>query len=229
MGFLKNILGAFVEFEEDKAQPSEQKNGSAKVLKSEVLPDKIKPANSDSEHVSSTMVMANHSSSSTEYQKHFEELLDEANKTNALFQGTDFKEFIDSKSDVEGIADEATRYRTAFNVLKRTGLTKDKLINTGREYLNVIEQDVKAFENVYTDQYKTKVERKEQQLQQKAHELQILTEKIEALNKEMKQMSQEILTSKNQLTTNKNAFMLAGEKIKQEIQSELQKINEYFS
>jgi len=228
MSFLKNILGAFVEFkEEDKAgQPLEKPSDKGKIE----LAKAAAPANSGIQTDASANSAASGSASSPEqYKKHFQELIEEANRTNPVFQGTDFKEFIDSKSDVEGIADEATRYRTAFNVLKRTGLTKDKLVTTGGEYLNVIDRDVKAFESVYLDQYKIQVERKEQLLQQKAQELQALTEKIEALNKEMKQMSQEILVSKDRLNSNKNSFTSAGQNIKKEIETELKKIDEYFS
>ena len=226
MSFLKNILGAFVEFKEGEnaGQPPQKQSGKAD----------SKTVKADEATPSKTATTVNSqpggsASSSQQYQKHFEELIEEANRTNPLFQGTDFKEFIDSKSDVEGIADEATRYRTAFNVLKRTGLTKDKLVTTGREYLNVVERDVKAFENVYLDQYKIQVERKEQLLQQKAQELQAMTEKIELLNNELKQMSHEIIVSKEKLNTNRDSFVSAGENIKIEIETELKKINEYFS
>nr|MBA2561366.1 hypothetical protein [Chitinophagaceae bacterium] len=146
-----------------------------------------------------------------------------------VFQGTDFKEFIDSKVDVEAIADEETKYRTAFNVLKRTGLTKERLISTGQQYLSLIEHDLKGFNDVFMQQYKTDVEQKEMLLQKKAEELQALNGKIAALNKEIKQTSQEIIQSKDNLNSNKNSFILAGENKKTEIKAELQKINQYFS
>lgn len=228
MSFLKNILGAFVEFKEGEVQskPGADSHGVGNINPVANVNDRNEAVATDVSYVNN---VGGNPASAMEFQKHFQELIEEANNKNALFQGTDFKEFIDSKSDVEGIADEATRYRTAFNVLKRTGLTKDKLVTTGHEYLNVIDRDIKAFESVYLDQYKTQVERKEQLLQQKAQELQALTEKIEALNKEMKQMSQEILLSKDRLNSNKNSFILAGENIKKEIETELKKIDQYFS
>lgn len=218
MGFLKNILGAFVEFKEENksSQPKQSNKGQADEVHSTTT-EKPQPTT----HFTG--------SSSPEYQKHFNDLIEEANAKNPLFQGTDFKEFIDSKSDVEGIADEPTRYRTAFNVLKRAGLTKEKLVTTGRAYINVIDKDINAFEAVYNEQYKIQVQQKEQLLQHKAQELQALTEKIESLNKEMKQLSQELSSSKERLGANKNSFVLSGENIKQEIETELKKIDEYFS
>jgi len=226
MSFLKNILGAFVEVEEDKTNGAQQN----KVKSSPANPSAEKEKLTDRRAAEDTFNSSGSSTASVaKYQKHFQELIEEANNSNSLFQGTDFKEFVDSKSDVEGIADEATRYRTAFNVLKRTGLTKDKLVTTGREYLNIVDRDIKAFESVYLDQYKTQVGQKEQLLQQKAQELQTLTEKIESLNNEMKQMSQEIVAGKERLTANRSSFVVAGENIKKEIETELKKIDEYFS
>jgi hypothetical protein len=227
MSFLKNILGAFVEFKGEKrneasAQESNQEND---------VPVVSKVAAGGS--VGQTLSDANARSTTTtppgQYQKYFEDLIEEANNKNPIFQGTDFKEFIESKGDVEGIADEATKYRTAFNVLKRTGLTKEKLVSTGREYVNIIDKDVQAFDSVYNDQYKVQVLQKEQQLQQKAQELQTLNEKIENLNKYMKQLSQDILSSKDRLNNNRSSFVAAAENKKKEIETELKKINTYFS
>lgn len=232
MSILKNILGAFVEFKDEET-------GSAKENKAQI--SSAKKVRVDDDSTSSAAATANtalnsRTSSSApvinaapEYKKHFEDLIEEANTKNPLFQGTDFKEFIESKTDVEAITDEETKYKTAFNVLKRTGLTKEKLVTTGREYINIIESDLKAFEDAYTQQYRSDVEKKEQLLQQKAQELQVLNEKISALNQDMKQMSQQIIQAKEKLTSNKNSFISTGESKKKEIETELQKINQYFS
>lgn len=168
------------------------------------------------------------SSSSSQYEKHFDDLIEEANAGNSIFQGTDFKEFIDSKIDVDAIADEGTRYRTAFNVLKRTGLTKDRLISTGREYINIIERDLSGFADAFNNQYDAEVKQKEGLLKKKTDELQALTEKITSLNKEIKEMSEDVRQSREHLTANKELFNSAGRNKIKEIQEELKKINEYF-
>ncbi len=168
------------------------------------------------------------SGATADYHKYFEDLIEEANAKNALFQGTDFKEFIDSKIDVEAIADEATRYKTAFNVLKRTGLTKERLVSTGHQYMNIIDTDLKGFTDAYAQQYKKEVEQNEMLLQKKAAELQELNERITTLSQEIKKVSQEITHSKDQLNSNKEAFIRAGENKMKEIEAELQKIEQYF-
>lgn len=224
MSILKNILGAFVEFK-DGSDPKPSKVEYAASTKQDGDEPLRKPASDTS---GGTLVSPTVAVSSSGYQKHFDELLEEANSKNPFFQGTDFKEFIDSKSDVEAIADEPSKYRTAFNVLKRTGLTKERLITTGNEYLNIIDRDIKAFESVYEQQYRAEVEHKEQLLQQKSQELETLNQKIAALSQEIKQVSQDVIQSKGKLSANKNAFVQAGEQKKKEIKTELEKIDQYF-
>lgn len=225
MSFLKNIMSPFLEFKEQEANPvsKEGKFQSKSGATSDPGESRAPAAPTSSRSMNSSK-----SGATGEYQQYFEDLIEEANAKNAIFQGTDFKEFIDSKIDVEAIADEATRYKTAFNVLKRTGLTKERLVSTGHEYIHIIERDLQGFVDAYTQQYKKDVEQKELLLQQKAGELQELNEKISALNQEIKKVSQDITQSKEKLNTNKEAFIAAGENKKKEIEVELQKIDQYF-
>lgn len=237
MSFLKNILKPFVEFNpEDENNAFQQQS---KLQQKNVSKEKASTSDngenvnniattSAASYKSSPAAGTAKSAASNDYHTYFENLVEEANAKNPLFQGTDFKEFIDSKIDVEAITDEGTRYKTAFNVLKRTGLTKEKLVTTGQQYMNLIDQDLKGFANAFNQQYQSEVEQKEQLLQKKAEELQSLNEKISTLNNEMKQMSHQIVQNKEKLNTNKNAFLSAGEDKKKEIENELQKIDQYF-
>lgn len=163
-----------------------------------------------------------------EHVQYFEKLIDEANKTHAYFQGTDFKEFVDSKFDIDDIADEGLKYRTAFNVLKSTGLTREKLMSTGQEYLNLIGRDLNAFQSAHAQQYSKEVRQKEAAIQKKAEELQALAQRMAALKAEINQLTQEINLTKDKLDTTKNSFLLAGELKQKEIETELQKIAQYF-
>ncbi len=228
MSFLKNIMSPFLEFKEEDTPPgskeikvrTEESKTSVKEKAQTIPGEMVAPAPG--------ITGAPKSGVRADYQKYFEDLIEEANAKNALFQGTDFKEFIDSKIDVEAIADEATRYKTAFNVLKRTGLTKEKLVSTGHQYINIIDSDLKGFSDAYSQQYNKEVEQNELLLQKKAGELQELNERITALSQEIKKVSQEITTNKEQLNANKEAFIRAGENKMKEIQAELQKIDQYF-
>lgn len=163
-----------------------------------------------------------------EHEQYFEKLIAEANARNPLFQGTDYKEFIDNKIDIDDIADEAIRYKTAFNILKSSGLTKEKLLSTGQEYLNIIGRDLNAFQGAHSQQYQKEVKQKEQLIDQKVQELQALTIKLNEIKKEINQVTSEINLTKEKLNTTKNSFLLAGENKQKEIQTELEKIAHYF-
>jgi len=235
MSLFKNILKPFIQFSdqdetEDGLKESKTQQKAAPAEKAQRL------KNSEYTEAVGTAPAATYKSvggtqkqtALNDYHTYFENLIEEANEKNPLFQGTDFKEFIDSKIDVEAIADEATRYKTAFNVLKRTGLTKERLVTTGREYIKLIDQDLKGFADAYNQQYKADVEQREQLLQKKAEELQSLNDRISALNQDMKQLSQQITQNKEKLNGNKNAFLAAGQEKKNEIEGELEKIDQYF-
>ncbi len=235
MSFLKQILSPFVEFEDDK------KNEPVKETKSPVVPNDSPPVEENVEHplfTESTVTaptqgqtIAARGSITTalpEHQQYFEKLIDEANAKNPLFKGTDFKEFTESKTDIDNITDEETKYRTAFNVLKRTGLTKEKLISTALEYHNIIGRDLNAFQSAHAQEYQKEVKQREQLIERKAEELRTLSEKINALKKEISQLSQEMSETKDKLNLTKNSFLLAGENKQVEIQNELQKIDKYF-
>jgi len=230
MGFLKNIMSPFVEFKEEENQPplKEAKEQNRVANSVEPLNEEVQPSAVSSSATAVTSTGSARTGALVDHQKYFEDLIEEANAKNPLFQGTDFKEFIDSKIDVEAISDEATRYKTAFNVLKRTGLTKERLVSTAHQYIQLIEDDLKGFVNAYTQQYKKDVDQKELLLQKKAEELQALNEKIRSLNEEIKTFSVDIAQSKEKLNINKESFVMAGENKKKEIQTELQKINQYF-
>lgn len=235
MSLLKQILSPFVEFEEDKKKEPVKEN------KPPVAPVYNAPIQEDIEHplitgtninaAPKTQAAASRSGISAplpEHKQYFEKLIDEANAKNPLFQGTDYKEFMDSKFDIDNITDEATRYKTAFNILKRTGLTKEKLISTAQEYHSIIGRDLNAFQSAHSQQYQKEVKQREQLIQKKAEELQALSQRINALKKEISQLSQEMAETKDKLDLTKNSFLLAGENKQNEIQTELQKIGQYF-
>jgi len=235
MSLLKQILSPFIEFEDDKKKEPVIENKPTPVpqYKPTVEENAEHPLITEgivtsSPQVSSTVSQSSISTPIPEHQQYFEKLIDQANATNPLFQGSDYKEFTDSKMDIDNIADEETRYKTAFNILKRTGLNKEKLLMTAHEYHNLIGRDLNAFQGAHTQKYQKEVKQREQLIQQKAEELQSLSEKMNALKKEISRLSREMTETKDKLDLTKNSFLLAGEKKQLEIQEELQKIEKYF-
>jgi hypothetical protein len=232
MSFLKQLLTPFIEFDEQK-KPQAEPVKTVPVAASSSSNDQI------AQHplITSSPVSASvpvYSPDGTiagalpEHEKYFEKLIDDANLTNPLFKGSDFKEFVDGKLDIDDIADEAIKYRTAFNVLKSTGLTKEKLFSTGQEYLNIIGRDLNNFQSAHANQYNKEVKQKEIQIQKKTEELQVLSQRMNALKSEINGLTQDINLTKDKLNITKNSFLLAGEKKQAEIQAELEKIAQFF-
>jgi uncharacterized protein YukE len=248
MSFLKQLLTPFVEFDEDQKKDQAKENKSATAASVPVATPassnlKADAPDPNAHHplidstpgvTSSAGQIPTYSPAGTitgplpEHAQYFEKLIDNANATDPIFQGTDYKEFVDSKVDIDDIQDEAIKYRTAFNVLKSTGLTREKLLSTGQEYLNLIGRDMNAFQGAHALKYQKEVRQKEQQIQKKAEELQALTQRINALKTEINQLTQDINLTKDSLTTIKNSYLLAGENKQKEIETELQKIGRYF-
>lgn len=246
MSFLKQLLTPFVEFDEDKpkAAPVQQQQApvavpTAAAPSKPVAPQPVENAqhpliNTASPTANTAAQVPTFSQSGTltgplpEHEQYFEKLINDANAKNPLFTGTDYKEFVDSKVDIDDILDETVRYRTAFAVLKSTGLTKEKLLSTGQEYLNLIGRDLNAFQSAHAQQYAKEVSGKEALIQKKAEELQALTQRINAIKGEINSLTQTINLTKDKLNTTKNSFLLAGEKKQTQIQEELSKIAQYF-
>jgi len=248
MSFLKQLLNPFIEFDADKKQTptATPAQPPTPAHKQAPLPTHLPTAanNPPAEHplITGLSIPVNdpgeqgaaYSPSGTlveplpEHVAYFEKLIDDANRTNPYFQGTDFKEFIDSKIDIDDIQDESLKYRTAYNVLKSTGLTKEKLLATGQEYLNIIGRDLNAFQGAHAQKYQKEVGIKEQSIQKKAAELQALAQRMNQLKAEINGLTQEINLTKEKLDTTKNSFLLAGERKQVEIERELEKIAGYF-
>lgn len=249
MSFLKQMLKPFVEFDAGKkgaaTQPAQPNPSVAQPAPTPVQKPSAVPASTEpAEHplitgetksgAAPVEQLPAYSPSGTlieplpEHVKYFENLIDEANRTNPVFGGTDYKEFVDSKIDIDDITDESLKYRTAYNVLKSTGLTKEKLLATGQEYLSLIGHDLNAFQSAHAQKYQKDVRQKEAAIQKKAEELQALAQRMNGLKTEINGLTQEITLTKEKLDTTKNSFLLAGERKQNEIETELQKIARYF-
>jgi hypothetical protein len=248
MSFLKQLLDPFVEFENDPkqgpAKPNPPVNAPATAPATpSFLPPAVAAAPENIQHplingpgtpVTIPDHVPTYSAGGTitgplpEHEQYFERLIDEANARNPLFQGPDYKEFVDTKVDIDDIQDEAIKYQTAYNILKSSGLTKEKILSTGQEYLNLIGRDLNAFQSAHAQQYQKELRPKEELIQQKAQELQTLTQRLTTLKAEINQLSKETILTTEKMNTTKNSFLLAGENKQKEIQTELQKITQYF-
>lgn len=239
MSFLKQLLNPFIEFDEDNKPVSQQPAGSPAPVADHaagagepahhpLIPDEQTPAAMQTP-VANLPVPPPSADIATEHKQYFDRLIEKANQENPIFSGPDYKEFVDARVDIDDIADENLKYTTAFNILKGAGLTKEKLLSSGREYLNIIGRDLNAFQGAHAQLYKKELGQKEQDLQAKALELQQLTQRLNVLKAEINAATQEINQTKDTLNKTRNSFLLAGEQKQHEIETELKKIASFFS
>ena len=238
MSFLKQLLNPFIEFEEDKKPVTQHPAGSAVPVANAaagteepahhpLIPDEQTPVTTQTP-VTSLPVPAPGTDIATEHKQYFDRLIEKANQENPMFAGPDYKEFVDARVDIDDIADENLKYTTAFNILKSAGLTKEKLLSSGREYLNIIGRDLNVFQTAHAQLYKKELGQKEQELQAKVLELQQLSQRLSVLKTEINTATQEINTVKDTLNKTRNSFLLAGEQKQHEIETELKKIAGFF-
>jgi chromosome segregation ATPase len=150
--------------------------------------------------------------------------------SGALARETYDREFIVMKNAISAsIPIESHRYTAAFAGMSPTGLDKAKLLATAEQYIAVVESEEKLFEEEYNTQYTEKVTSIEQQITER-------NAKLEELSKQMGILSQEVTTLKEsssqaaiQLRSKKDAFAQAAAVVKEEIKSEIQKINTYIN
>lgn len=126
MTFLKKALGAFVEFDEKGAMPALQPSHGAAPPRENF---KYQPP-----AATHTMLPA---ADVEKFAAHFDELFE---KTN--LPGPDYYEFSKAVEAMEAdIPEERSRMKAAFVALKVQGMTKEQLLATARQYIDVVEAD----------------------------------------------------------------------------------------
>src|SRR5580698_1447673 len=83
---------------------------------------------------------------------HFDKLLSEAN-----IPGPDYYEFARMIAVMQTIPDESARYNAAFAGLQVQGLDKQRLLDTGGEYLRILTTDAAQFQATVDAKYQEKV------------------------------------------------------------------------
>lgn len=122
----------------------------------------------------------------------FTDLLLKAIESNNL-DGFDYLEYKNSlRSIVNVIPDEGMRYKSAFEMAKTMGLTKEKLIQSGQHYLGILANEDKKFKDALENQ-KTK------QIQGRADQLSAIEKAIVDKQQMIEKLTKEIADSTAQL------------------------------
>jgi hypothetical protein len=122
----------------------------------------------------------------------FTDLLLRSIESNNM-EGFDYLEYKNSLKSIESvIPDEIMRYKSAFEMAKTMGLSKEKLIQSASHYLNILISEDKKFKDALANQ-KTK------QIQGRADQLAAIEKSVVDKQQMIEKLNKEIDASKGQL------------------------------
>jgi hypothetical protein len=122
----------------------------------------------------------------------FTDLLLRSIESNNM-EGFDYLEYKNSLKSIESvIPDEVMRYKSAYEMAKTMGLSKEKLIQSASHYLNILISEDKKFKEALENQ-------KAKQIQGRADQLAAIEKSVVEKQQMIEKLSKEIDASKGQL------------------------------
>jgi len=199
----KKILSAFVDVGEGKETQQPDVSGS-------------RPAHEPAEQqpVAAATVQR--------FADYFDKLFSDAN-----IPGPDYYEFSRMIDAMQAIPDERSRYAAAFAGLRVQGLDKGRLLTTANEYLRVLSADADRFRQTVESAMQEKVQSRSIEAEEKSRRIQALSQEILELQQQIAAMQSEIAESKEKLMASSGGYMAEGERRKQQIQADIERINQY--
>ncbi len=125
---------------------------------------------------------------------HFDETLREAN-----IQGPDYYELMVAVAEMDYIPDETSKLKAAFAMLKAQGVTKEKLLSTAKQYLEILSKEY--------DDFNASAKQKEQK------EVGQSRDKITLLENRNEEITRELLSNKSEISELKEKVQNAGSTI----------------
>jgi len=155
------------------------------------------------------------------FKNYFKELYDKAN-----LPGPDFYEFSNMTEAMGSIIPDDVKYPSVFAGFGGT-LTKDKLLSSAGQYLDIIGKDVSEFEQSWQAAVKSKVEDRRTQIAHKAEEIQQLQEQIARLNNEIAELNRLSQEEEARLASEKTAYHQQAALLQEKIKTGIDKINRF--
>lgn len=159
-------------------------------------------------------------------------LLDDSN-----LEGPDFYEYCIALKEMKtlgGNTDEATLFKMVYTTLKITGLTKQRLVESGNEYLKILSDYLKSFETNHEVTVQTKVGSKiteksnvENLINQKTAQIESIQSEIIGLKNKQQVLDKEIQVETQNIEETKTSFISGYTKLVAELNSNLEKINKH--
>ena len=215
--FGKNILGLFVQFDDEGEKPKPA----------------LSPAPEKSNPPSRSIPVSSIAQTGKQDDTVAQVLADTLEKAN--LEGYDYFEFAKTIDQLKSSQpSEQTLFTTAFTLGNVMGASKGKIIQTANVYLDVLKKKADEFESVFQSKLNESVTAKESDLkkidsdiQQKAVQIQKLTEEINGMTSEKSKIANDISENRIKIETTRNNFNTTLQIFTARIQGDLEKIGRY--
>ncbi len=229
--FIKKALGLFVEFDETSATSTGASSVPSSPSPNFNTPPPTPPPQGNQQ---TAQKQAAYTSPMTQqdidkFSRHFQEVFDKAN-----LDGLDYYEFSKMMDMLESkIPDENTRIATVFATLNMQGLTKDKILETARHYITVLESDKAQFEKAAAEKANQEVEDRKGKISGLEKKIADNTEMIKKLTQEIAEAQSTIATYKTEMvqydtkiSSSKGSYTIAYRAIYNKIITDIQKLTQ---
>lgn len=166
-------------------------------------------------------------------QKITEKLLSAIDKTN--LEGFDYLEYKNALKALEKIPmDEATRFRSAFATAATIGATLDKLVESAKFYIGVLDKENQTFLKSYDIQLKENISDKEAKvvdfekvIQTKSDQIAQLTREIQLHQNEIMAIRAKLVETKSMMEQTQENFKVSYMNLRSHLEGDIAKMNEY--
>lgn len=219
---LKNLKSLFI-VEEDSQVKNEQ--GESKDQTTSQESNIKKPASSVTKSVTSETGNID--------QKIVEKLLQAIEKNN--LEGFDYLEYKKSLKALEKMPmDEATKYRSAFATASTMGVTFDKLLETTKFYIGVLNKEKQEFSNTFKNQFNDKVSGREREIEEigvvvkeKSSRIKTLTDEIIEHEKQIQILKNKLEESNAKIIKTQSDFKQSYDHLKSQLEGDIVKMQKY--
>ncbi|MEZ5030780.1 MAG: hypothetical protein R2787_05220 [Saprospiraceae bacterium] len=222
MGFIKNLKSLFIE-EESTKEGTEQP-----------APASSNPAGPASAPVRPTSTAPDTDTDPGKVDQRFLDTLFQALEANNL-EGFDYLEFRQALRSLGKMdMDEATRFKSAYVMAQTMNVTPRELTRTAQVYLDILEKEKKKFSDALANQERTQIQSRKHRITELessivAHQKQIeeLMASISAQREEMTTLTAELAEVHQKIQRTEKQFMSSHDFLTREIESDIQKMDQY--
>ena len=227
MSMFKKLKSVFVVEEEGKStKPTTSKNKTTPAAKSS--PTKPKSA------AKSQPSAAPKSSGQAKPENKFVDMLLRSIEANNI-EGFDYLEYKQSLQSLVKIeSDEAKRYQNAYAMAQTMGLTKKKLNDSIKRYLQILDGEEKKFSEAFEKQKSTQVIQREQNVANLKQSIKAKQQQIKKLEAEIKEAETELNKTEGKINESlakveatKDGFYASYQMVAGQIKADAEKIKQY--